>query len=173
MAWDEWKKNSFARHAEVYPQVWYGTWSGPDVLNSSRSQNPGETTRRKPFGWTDFPVLNMHTHACPLYSAMKLLGLEFTETGIGLAPSLPVPAFRFESPLIGVIKTANGYEGWYAPETQNTYSIRVKLSPEELKRFGRVEVNGNRYRSRVVDGAIELRGLGGAGNPVKWLLSRG
>jgi len=37
MAWEEWKKNSFARHAEVYPQVWYGTWSGPDVLNSASS----------------------------------------------------------------------------------------------------------------------------------------
>ena len=173
MAWEEWKKNSFARHAEVYPEVWYGTWSGPDVLNSATSKHPGETTRGKPFGWTDFPVLNMHTHACPLYSAAKLLGLEFTETGIALAPSLPVPAFRFESLLIGIIKTASGYEGWYAPQTQNTYSIRIKLSPEELKRFGRVEVNGNRYRSRVVNGAIELRGLGGAGTPVKWALSRG
>jgi len=24
MAWDEWKKNMLARHAEVYPEVWYG-----------------------------------------------------------------------------------------------------------------------------------------------------
>lgn len=173
LAWDEWKKNSLARHAEVYPLVWYGTWSGPDVLNSASSKHPGETTSGKPFGWTDFPVFNMHTHACPLYSATKLLGLEFTETGIVLAPGLPVSDFRFESPLLGVVKTPNGYEGWYAPQAQNTYTVRVKLAPEELKRFGRVEVNGNRYRARVVDGAIELRGLGGAGTPVKWSLSRG
>lgn len=172
MAWEEWKKNSFARHAEVYPQVWYGTWSGPDVLNSATSKHPGETTGGKPFGWTDFPVLNMHSHACPLYAATKLLGLDFTEAGIALAPSLPLSTFRFESPLLGIIKTANGYEGWYAPQSQNTYSIRIKLSAGELKELGRVEVNGNRYRSRVVDGAIELRGLGGAGTPVKWTLSR-
>src|SRR5581483_10072642 len=75
MAWDEWKKNSFARHAEVYPEIWYGTWSGPDVLNSALSKRPGETTGGKPFGWTDFPVLNMHTHAGPLYSLTKLLGI--------------------------------------------------------------------------------------------------
>jgi hypothetical protein len=173
MAWDEWKKNSFARHAEVYPQVWYGTWSGPDVLNSASSKHPGETTGGKPFGWTDFPVFNMHTHACPLYSATKLLGLEFTETGIALAPALPVSSFRLESPLIGVIKSATGYEGWYSPQSQNTYTIRVKLLPDELKRFGRVEVNGNKYRARVVDGAIELRGFGGAGTPVRWAISRG
>ena len=173
MAWDEWKKNSFARHAEVYPQVWYGTWSGPDVLNSASSKHPGETTGGKPFGWTDFPVFNMHTHACPLYSATKLLGLEFTETGIALAPALPVSSFRLESPLMGVIKSATGYEGWYSPQSQNTYTIRVKLLPDELKRFGRVEVNGNKYRARVVDGAIELRGFGGAGTPVRWAISRG
>ena len=81
MAWDEWKKNSFARHAGVYPQIWYGTWSGPDVLNSALSKHPGETTGGKPFGWTDFPVFNMHTHACPLYSTTKLLGLNSTRTG--------------------------------------------------------------------------------------------
>lgn len=44
MAWDEWKKNSFARHAEVYPAIWYGTWSGPDVINAVSSEHPGETT---------------------------------------------------------------------------------------------------------------------------------
>jgi len=39
--------------------------------------------------------------------------------------------------------------------------------------LNRAEVNGNRVRPRVVDGAFELRGLGGAGTPVRWSLSRG
>src|SRR5437667_536175 len=173
MAWDEWKKNSFARHAEVYPQVWYGTWSGPDVLNSASSKHPGETTGGKPFGWTDFPVLNMHTHACPLYSATKLLGIEFTETGVAVAPGLPLSSFRFESPLLGLVKAARGYEGWYAPSSQNTWSVRIKLTGEEMKRLTRTEVNGNRVRPRVVDGAFELRGQGGGGAPLRWSLSRG
>jgi hypothetical protein len=173
MAWEEWKKNSFARHAEVYPDVWYGTWSGPDVLNSASSKRPGETTGGKPFGWTDFPVLNMHTHACPLYSLSKLLGVEFTETGIVVAPGLPLSLFRFESPLLGIAKSAQGYEGWYAPQASNTYGVRVKLPPEDVKRLNRAEVNGNRVRARVVDGALELRGLGGGGAPLRWSLLRG
>jgi Glycosyl hydrolase 36 superfamily, catalytic domain/Glycosyltransferase family 36 len=172
MAWDEWKKNSFARHAEVYPQIWYGTWSGPDVLNSVSSKHPGETTGGKPFGWTDFPVLNMHTHACPLYSAAKLLGLEFTETGIGIAPGLPVSAFRFESPLLGVVKSPNGYEGWYAPSNKNTWSVRVRLSRDEMKHFKHVQVNGNKIRAREEDGALEFRGEGGGGTPLRWSLLR-
>lgn len=173
MAWDEWKKNSFARHAEVYPQIWYGTWSGPDVLNSALSKHPGETTAGKPFGWTDFPVLNMHTHACPLYSTTKLLGLEFNENGLMLEPKLPLESFRFESPLLGLIKSAKGYEGWYNPSVRNTWSLRLSLAEEEAKRLQRAEVNGMRVRPRVNQGIVELRGEGGAGTAFRWILSRG
>ena len=173
MAWDEWKKNSFARHAEVYPQIWYGTWSGPDVLNSASSKKPGETTGGAPFGWTDFPVLNMHTHACPLYSLAKLLGLEFTEAGMVLAPRLPLSSFRFDSPLLGLIKSAHGYEGWYNPSKRNTWSVRLFLSPEELRRLQKIEVNGNRMHPRVTEGVVEMRGVGGEGNPMRWSVSAG
>src|SRR6266567_3520487 len=172
MAWDEWKKNSFARHADVYPEIWYGTWSGPDVLNAASSKRPGETTGGKPFGWTDFPVLNMHAHACPLYSLSKLIGLAFTESGLVLSPKLPLPTFRFESPLLGFIKTGRGYEGWYAPATSNNYSVRLALPADEAKRLQRVEVNGKKIRARVVDNAIELKGIGGAGTSLRWSVSR-
>jgi hypothetical protein len=172
MAWDEWKKNSFARHAEVYPEIWYGTWSGPDVLNSVLSKQPGATTGGKPFGWTDFPVLNMHTHACPLYALSKLMGLEFTETGVNLAPKLPLASFRFESPLLGVVRSAHGYEGWYNPATKNTYDIRLKISPEEAKDFSQIEINGRKMEIRKVKDVFEMRGHGGGGTALRWAVSR-
>jgi hypothetical protein len=118
-------------------------------------------------------VLNMHTHACPLYSVTKLLGLEFTENGLLLAPTLPLESFRFESPLLGLIKTAKGYEGWYNPSVRNTWSVRLSLSPEQAKRLDRAEVNGMRVRAHVNQGTIELRGEGGAGNAFRWSLVRG
>jgi hypothetical protein len=173
MAWDEWKKHSFARHADVYPQVWYGTWSGPDVINSALSKHPGETTGGKPFGWTDFPVLNMHTHASPLYSATKLLGIEFTDKGVVLSPKLPPQTFRFESQLLGFAKSARGYEGWYNPSVRNTWTVRLSLPVDEAKRLQHVEVNGLRVRTRVDQGTFELRVEGGAGSPARWAVSRG
>jgi hypothetical protein len=174
MAWDEWKKNSFARHAETYPDVWYGTWSGPDVLNSVNSKRPGETTAGARFGWTDFPVLNMHAHACSLYSLAKLLGLEFFEAGVIWTPRIPLATFRFESLLLGLIKSASGYEGWYNPTAQNTWSVRLRLTSEEAKQFSRVEANGERvHRPRAKDNAIEMRGTGGNGKAFKWSVSRG
>jgi hypothetical protein len=168
MAWDEWKKNSFARHAEIYPDVWYGTWSGPDVLNSASSKNPGETTGGKPFGWTDFPVLNMHTHACPLFSAAKLLGLEFDEAGLSFAPRLPLDSFRFESPLFGLLKTTAGYEGWYNPLRRGAWRIRLEVTPQAAKRLTRAKVNGRRVLAQWENNAIDLSGEGGGGKPLLW-----
>jgi hypothetical protein len=172
MAWDEWKKNSFARHAEVYPEIWYGTWSGPDVLNSALSKHPGATTGGIPFGWTDFPVLNMHTHACPLFALSKLIGLDFNESGVYLAPKLPLAAFRFESPLLGLIKSAAGYDGWYNPISPSTYSIRLILAADEAKGLSRVEVNGKKATAQTMNEAFEMRGQGGGGTALRWSVRR-
>lgn len=173
MAWDEWKKNSFARHAEVYPAIWYGTWSGPDVLNSASSEHPGETTGGRPFGWTDFPVLNMHTHACPLFSLTKLIGLDFTRAGVTLSPRLPLPSYHFDSPLLGLAKSSHGYEGWYNPSVRGAWTIRLKLPAEEATHYRKVEVNGA-AASRTVsaDGSFVFEGNGGQGSPLRWSVRR-
>jgi hypothetical protein len=161
MAWDEWKKNTLARHAEVYPDIWYNTWSGPDTLNSTVSKHPGETVNSGFLHYTDFPIGNLHSHACTLYSAAKLLGLEFTEAGLDLAPCLPLESYRFDSPLVGMIKGPAGYEGWYAPSKAGEWRIRLKLSEEEARRF-----------PRSVGGVIELRGKSTPGTPFRWAVRR-
>src|ERR1035438_4869838 len=123
-----WKRNSRACHAENYPGIWYGVLSGPDTYNSTLSKRPGATVDNLYLHYTDFPVLNLHSHACSLYSAAKLLGIEFTESGIELRPGLPVESYRFESPLVGVIKSAGGsYEGWYQPSQAGAWKIAVWL----------------------------------------------
>ena len=137
MAWDEWKKNTLARHADVYPDIWYNTWSGPDTLNSTVSKHPGETVNSAFLRYTDFPIANLHSHACTLYSAAKLLGMEFTPDGVDLAPALPLDAYRFESPLIGVIKKGAAYEGWYQPSQAGEWRIRIRLPDRVVERHGR------------------------------------
>jgi hypothetical protein len=44
MAWDEWKKNSLACHAEVYPDIWYGICNGPDVFRAVPAKYAGQTS---------------------------------------------------------------------------------------------------------------------------------
>jgi len=184
MAWDEWKKNSLARHAEVYPDLWYGIWSGPDFYSSVLSKYPGQTGFNEallgPNGaevakslqgmnMTDCPVMNMHEHSDQLYSAAKLLGVEFTEKGLTLAPNLPLDAYSFSSPLIGLRKSSGHYEGWYAPLVAGAWTITVRLPAAEVKRFDHVQVNGLKQALRRTSaGAFEFKGESAPGRPLRW-----
>ncbi|MBZ5544503.1 MAG: hypothetical protein LAO07_12620 [Acidobacteriia bacterium] len=185
LAWDEWKKNTLARHAEAYPDIWYGIWSGPDTYNSVLSKYPGQTmfeesllTGEKPaqpnplagLGWTDWPVMNMHPHAWPLYSVAKLLGVEFREKGVLLAPTLPVESYAFRSPLLGLVKSRGRYEGWYEPLVAGEWTIELRLPASERQRFKRLRVNGAKQAlTRTPDGAIEFRGTSSPGKPLRWV----
>jgi hypothetical protein len=178
LAWDEWKKNSLARHAEVYPEIWYGTWSGPDYYNSVLSKYPGQTffldsqeqkTQGSRIFWTDYPVMNMHPHAWPLYSAAKLLGVAFNEKGVEFAPTLPLDSYQFTSPLLGLKKSARGYEGWYAPSSGGAWVITLRLPAAEAARLARLEVNGRkRPRARAPEGVIQFEGHSTPGRSLRW-----
>jgi hypothetical protein len=183
MAWDEWKKNTLAAHAEAYPKIWYGIWSGPDCYNSTLSHHPGETmfagqtAGDKPvidfgFNWTDFPVMNMHPHAWPLYTAAKLMGVEFHETGLRLGPGPPLDEYEFNSTLLGFKKTPRGYSGWYAPMIPGNWAIELKLSEAEISRFKRIEVNGlTRPPSKAAGAAVRFSGVGSQAKPLQWTVS--
>jgi hypothetical protein len=179
-AWDEWKKNSLAMHAHAYPEIWYGIWSGPDTYNSVLSKYPGQTQRAEPtvvgkkspsdwgINWTDFPVMNMHPHAWPLYSAAKLLGLEFNEAGLTLNPALPLAEYEFSSPLLGFRKSAGGFSGWYAPAAPGRWEIEIVLSSEDLEKKSRVKVNG--VAASLADNGQPVRFSGESkpGAPLHW-----
>jgi Glycosyl hydrolase 36 superfamily, catalytic domain len=183
LAWDEWKKNSLALHAEAYPEVWYGIWSGPDVYSSVLSRHPGQTmfaeapipgVKTQPdwgFNWSDFPVMNMHPHAWPLYSAAKLLGLEFHETGLRLQPRLPLEEYEFTSPLLGFKKSKSGYAGWYMPAVAGRWEIELKVSDAEAARVRRVKINGSVEELRKPAGAIRFSGASTPSTPLRWEVS--
>jgi len=183
LAWDEWRKNSLAFHAEAYPQVWYGIWSGPDTYNSSFSKYAGQTffdekalqggESESPLGsgvnWTDFPVMNMHPHAWPLYDTVKLIGAEFTPEGVVLSPALPQATYCFGSPLLGLEKSQAGYSGWYAPQKAGTWQISLHLPEAERGRFTRLEINDQAHPLQVkVDGSIQFSGESVRGQPLRW-----
>lgn len=182
-AWDEWKKNSLAKHAETYPNIWYGIWSGSDTYNSVISKYPGQTmfVPRLPDGskspsdwglnWTDFPVMNMHTHAWPLYSAVKLLGFEFNERGIRFAPTLPVREYAFSSPLLGFSKSAKGYSGWYSPDVSGQWEMELHLSDAEMTHLSEVSINGSVQPLDRASKTIRFTGASRVGKPLYWAVT--
>jgi hypothetical protein len=184
-AWEEWKKNTLAYHAESYPDVWYGIWSGPDTYNSVLSKNAGQTffdekvlkgeesvsSLGSAVNWTDFPVMNMHPHAWPLYDTLKLIGAEFTPEGLTLSPTLPHDSYRFDSPLLGLEKSRDGYSGWYAPLLGGTWEVTLDLLEQDRSRFSRLEVNGQVQQIPFrVGGSVRFSGESAPGQPLRWSL---
>ncbi len=161
LAWDEWKKNTLARHADVYPDMWFGIWSGPDAYHSVLAKNAGGTG-------PDFPVLNMHSHAWPLYSMTKLLGLEFSEYGVHLRPSLPLEQYDFASTLVGFSRTADSYSGWYAPLQPGQWTIEIVLPESESARIRRITVNGAIKHWATSEHRIRFSGESRPGSPLRW-----
>ena len=188
LAWDEWKKNSLACHAEAYPDIWYGIWSGPDTYNSIHSKYPGQTYFDEKFlqvgqsehllgagaNWTDFPVMNLHSHAWPLYGTVKLLGIEFTPDGVKLAPTLPKQTYRFASPLLGLEITLAGYSGWYAPSVRGNWQIILRLPDPVKGDTSRLVVNGQEHALKIgPDGSLQFSGESTPGQPLHWSLELG
>jgi hypothetical protein len=174
MAWEEWKRNTLACHADAYPDIWYGVWSGNDSYNSPLSKHPGGAANEPFFHGTDFPVLNLHSHACSLYSATKLLGLEFTGEGLNLNLGLPLESYRFDSPLVGVVKTQGRFEGWYAPSRSGNWTMHITLPVETAAMLSHAEVNGKRVPLRKLpNGVMEIAGAGSAQKPMRWALVTG
>jgi hypothetical protein len=168
MAWDEWTRDSLAQHAEIYPDIWYETWSGPDTINSSLSSNPGGTVDVQYIPYTTFPVMNLHSHAWPLYALTKLLGVEFTVDGIRLAPVIPLDSYRFRSPLLGLVKSSAGYEGWYSPAKPGPWTIHLRLPEYELTRVAASEVNGRRQAPLRSANEVLLTGRKYQAEPLRW-----
>lgn len=189
MAWDEWKKNTLARHAEAYPDIWYGIWGGPDTYNSVINKNPGQTmtsdlvlqpkgvepgafSYATDFSMVDFPVMNMHPHSATIVALLKLIGAEFTAEGMVLRPVIPLPAYRFATPLLGVTKSAAGYEGWYdPPHKQGVWTIRLVLPVSERARFKTLTVSGKPVELTFhPHGEVVIAGPGGGGRKLSWAL---
>jgi len=159
MAWDEWKKNSLALHAEIFPEIWYGIWSGPDNYNSD-------------FGvaWTDFPVFNLHPHAWPLYTITKLIGVKFTKKGLKIIPAFPKEHYEFSSKLFGFTKSKDGYSGWYAPIKEGIWEISISLKESDIKDISKLEVNGIDQEFTIKDDRIIWSGRSYLDKPLKWII---
>ena len=189
MGWDEWKKNTLAYHAENFPDVWYGIWSGPDTYNSDLSKNPGQTVFDEGLtsgeeeiadeeehlapvitAWTDFPVFNLHPHAWPLYDITRLVGINFTPEGVELRPTLLQDNYKFRSSLIGLEKSVSGYSGWYNPMKEGDWKLIVILSSKEVEKIDSILINGIESEFIVKNNQIVLRGASKINRPLSWEL---
>jgi len=189
MAWEEWKKNTLAYHADSYPDIWYGIWSGPDTYNSILSKYPGhvvfnpfyltgdpkdesEILTSTGLNFTDFPIMNLHSHAWPLYNTIHLIGAVFTVEGIEFTPIIPKEEYEFSSPLLGFKKSCDGYSGWYAPLVEGNWKISLIVDKDELKEFRNIEINGKEVELLIENNKLVLFGRSDPNNPLNWIIKK-
>ena len=107
LAWDELRKMTLGAHTDAYPGIWEGTISGPDAYNTIESPRPGATWAwpDRGIGMQSFPVNNLHCHAQPVLTYLRLLGVQPGTDG-SLEPVVR-PEGSFRSRVFEV-----GDEGW-------------------------------------------------------------
>jgi hypothetical protein len=126
-AWSSFVRNTLAAHAQRYPDLWYGIWTGPDSFNGPDSDRPGEADAHLVTALTDYPALNMHVHTGPLRALMDLVGVTGTRDGVRIAPRLPADRFTVEWPRLRVHSTPLGIDGYLVASSDNPVVMEVRL----------------------------------------------
>ena len=162
LAWDEFLRSTLAQHARCFPDQWVGVWSGPDSYNSDFSDRPGWVWECAGVGMycSRHPIQNVHAHAQPLLSFLRIAGVGCDAEGLVVRPRFPDgtgDAWSFHQ------RSRHGLSVSYAPDGVSgrfaacgpAVSVRVALPPA-LAGGAALAVTGNAERvsfTRSEDGA--------------------
>ena len=143
MAYEELKKNTLAWHAQEYPELWFGVWSGPDSFNSVFSKNPGGTWYASDLtgGPSNWPVQNNHAHAQFLWAMARLAGFEPTADGYTLNPALPLESYKLDTGTLGIEKGRGRMAGYFQFPASDWMMVSLKL-PANFGRISRLKIDG-------------------------------
>jgi len=130
-AWESFRKNTLTFHAETYPEIWYGIWSGPDSYNSPESDRPGEAGAHYATALADHPVMNMNQHANPLLALVRLAGIIPEKNGMTIHPRFPFIPFTLHLPAMGIQYRTNKISGYLLKTLKHPFLMKVTL-PETL-----------------------------------------
>jgi len=153
LAWTNFKKMMLAKHAEIYPDIWFGVWSGPDTYNSfMSSEREGETllsqTSNRILNKMDFPVMCTHVHAQPLYYMLKIAGIQPSYKGFVVDPGFPFNEFSLETKLFGVSYREDSCNGYYYGMNHCKSKLILQIRPPKklMEKKIVVKVNSNEVR---------------------------
>ena len=167
-AWEFFLKTTLHRHAEVYPDIWYGIWSGPDSYNAYYAERPGET-----FNWsftpmTDFPVMNMNRHSGPLLDVIRMAGIDPLGDRIEISPKVPFTRYSLRLPLLGLAYLDDQHRGYYRPMAEGVFNFRVRLPAGLSSENCRLILNGTGVTPLCLDGHLEFEAAGKPGDTIQW-----
>ena len=168
-AWSSFVRNTLTAHAEKYPDLWYGIWTGPDSFNGPDNERPGEADAHLVTALTDYPALNAHMHTSPLRALMDLAGVAGTRDGLRIMPRLPTETFSVEWPRLQLHSTPHTIAGAVVASSDGPLVMDVAL-PSGLRaaREVRVTVDGRAAAATVTAGIVRFALPAHAGAPASF-----
>lgn len=168
-AWSSFTRNTLAAHAEKYPDLWYGIWTGPDSFNGPDNPRPGEADAHLVTALTDYPALNAHMHTSPLRALMDVVGVSGTRDGLRIRPRVPTETFTVEWPRLRVHSTPASIDGDYVASSEGPVVIEVAL-PSGIRGAAapRVNVDGVLTAATVEADVARFVLPARAGTAVSW-----
>ncbi|MCA1902519.1 MAG: hypothetical protein LDL53_09945 [Candidatus Hydrogenedens sp.] len=142
-AWNFLLKNTLFTHAETYPNIWYGIWSGPDAYNSAEHPRAGETFCLNFTPMTRFPIMNMNCHAGILFAVLKMFGLSPKKGTLIIDPKLPFNEFKLKTSLISYAYQPEKIELQYLPICSGHITLCIKLNQSIYSSLEQLKVHLN------------------------------
>jgi hypothetical protein len=164
--WDSLVRNTLFRHAETFPALWYGVWSGPDSYFAPDAERPGEADAHLATALTDYPVFNVHSHASLLRALFALAGIHGTKDGLTIAPLFPTETYSITWPRISLASTPTSISGSLTTVQTGPVVIRVRV-PSGLA-SPHVDVDGAAVPSQQLAGVVVFTVAATAEDPVRW-----
>ncbi|MCA9492490.1 MAG: hypothetical protein KC621_21300, partial [Myxococcales bacterium] len=125
--WDSLVRNTLFAHAEAFPELWYGIWTGPDSFYGPEADRPGEADAHLATALTDYPALNAHLHTSPLRALQGVLGVRGTADGLRIDPHVPTETFDVRWPRLHLWSRPDGIGGAWTPVGGGAAVLRVTL----------------------------------------------
>ena len=168
LAWDEYTRNTLAKHADLYPDHWQGTISVDDVCHAFYGNHPescgtglSQTYSGQITEQPTWMVMN----------AIRLAGLTPTGRGFYIAPHLPFAKFSLRLPQIGIASETRRLRGYVTPLRGGSMELDVKPPPGADAGSLVTWAGGRRVKHSLAGAAVRFRVPGTAGKRTDWAVT--
>lgn len=152
--WRELLDNTLRKHAEVYPETWFGVWSGPDTyLPSSFGPELAGQTWFWPgtFSMQAWPVQILFVHSEPLNASLWLAGIEPTARGLRVDPVYPFEGWTWDGGLLRLRYGPDVVEGALGALAADVVELELTLPSGYATPGVDVEVAGRKVHPLTLD----------------------
>jgi hypothetical protein len=169
LAWDEYTRNTLARHAALYPDHWQGTISVDDVCHAFYGNHPescGTGLSQTYSGQITEQATWM------VMDAIRMAGITPTRRGFDIRPHFPFAHFKLRLPRIGIASEKRRLRGYVRPERGGSLQLDVRAPASAPAGSIAAWANGRRVAHRMVGRrVVRFRIPGRAGTHSDWAIT--